>query len=1088
MIPKEEILFENLGKIAYTLDKTYLSRLEDDYGVLSFDQNYNSEHQTTYIANIRALRIKRCIIDKEERVIDCFKNVIGLFSDSDDTLALVFKRSPLAAEMYFVVKNIGVGKNGVSRKNIDLLAASIRGNFPGTEVEIISPDRISDESGDDDTDTAHALGIKNAKAISVLSGIPSEKSEKFICQGIEKLLNGIVPKTDDESYTVVLMAESIPLVEIRSILNGFEELETSLAPFAGYQFQTGKNENETTGEMESLSHSEGVSHSISKTHSINIGANGSRFSSQSNSTAVALSASTQKGAAIATAPIISSLLTIGGGLIAGAPGAAVGATIGSLGPTLSKAKSTAAAITDAVGESAGFNIGGIFGYGYSWGKTETTNTEDTQTKGTNHSISLGTSENTTYTYKSYLVTNLLEKLESTTKRIDQSKSNGLWRYAAYVLSSNSTVTINVANFLRSISQGDESYIEPSFIQTWVHEESNEQTVFGEILKYVAHFSHPVFGNLNDGTPVTPTVNVSTTELSNIFAFPRHSLPNLPVYECVRFGREPQSLETTKLNFDIGCIYHMHTTEENRRLSINMKKLTSHTFIAGSTGAGKSNTIYKILDEALKNKVNFLVIEPAKGEYKHVFGNLKNVNVYGTNHKMMPLLRLNPFSFPKNIHVLEHLDRLVEIFNVCWPMYAAMPAVLKNAVEKSYEDCGWELTESTNEFGDDLYPNFADVARNVKKVIDSSEYDTENKGAYKGSLLTRLNSLTNGINGLIFSDDEIPLKELFDSNVIVDLSLVGSSETKSLLMGMLVLKLQEYRMSCGGMNKDLEHLTVLEEAHNLLKRTSTEQLSESGNLIGKSVEMIANAIAEMRTYGEGFIIADHAPELLDKSVIRNTNTKIIMQLPDYSDRELIGKSAHLNDNQIDEIPRFPEGVAAVYQNNWIEPVLCKIDKFDHDEKEKYRYTMPQYEQKAYDSAKALELAELLCQGTALSREKVFNEINPIMLDLKLASSVRVAIINMLLYPPQNPRMTKFAPFMSVLFPDVYKAAEKAYSESCDPNEWTRVCNFALESSLKQAEIQDTVRSDIIQGVLTDHILNKNGKKDDLERWKQEVERA
>ena len=46
----------------------------------------------------------------------------------------------------------------------------------------------------------------------------------------------------------------------------------------------------------------------------------------------------------------------------------------------------------------------------------------------------------------------------------------------------------------------------------------------------------------------------------------------------------------------------------------------------------------------------------------------------------PLLRINPFSFPKNIHVLEHLDRLVEIFNVCWPLYAAMPAVLKSAIE------------------------------------------------------------------------------------------------------------------------------------------------------------------------------------------------------------------------------------------------------------------------------------------------------------------------------------------------------------------------------------------------------------------------
>ncbi|MCI7234245.1 MAG: ATP-binding protein [Oscillospiraceae bacterium] len=231
-------------------------------------------------------------------------------------------------------------------------------------------------------------------------------------------------------------------------------------------------------------------------------------------------------------------------------------------------------------------------------------------------------------------------------------------------------------------------------------------------------------------------------------------------------------------------------------------MTSHTFITGSTGSGKSNTVYKLLDELLYNTdkgVKFLVVEPAKGEYKNVFGNRKDVSVYGTNMNISPLLRINPFSFPKEIHILEHLDRLVELFNVCWPMYAAMPAVLKSAVEKSYEDCGWNLVESTNIYGDDLYPNFADVARNVKSIIDSSEYDSENKGAYKGSLLTRLNSLTNGINGLIFTDNEIPVDELFDRNVILDLSRVGSGETKSLIMGMVVLKLQEYRMTSSDMN-------------------------------------------------------------------------------------------------------------------------------------------------------------------------------------------------------------------------------------------------------------------------------------------------
>lgn len=75
-----------------------------------------------------------------------------------------------------------------------------------------------------------------------------------------------------------------------------------------------------------------------------------------------------------------------------------------------------------------------------------------------------------------------------------------------------------------------------------------------------------------------------------------------------------------------------------------------------------------------------------------------------------------------------------------------------------------------------------------------------------------------------------------------------------------------------MNTELRHITVLKEAHNILRRTSFEQSSEGSNLTGKSVEMISNAIAEMRTYGEGFIIVDQAPGLLDMSAIRNTNTK------------------------------------------------------------------------------------------------------------------------------------------------------------------------------------------------------------------------
>ena len=455
--------------------------------------------------------------------------------------------------------------------------------------------------------------------------------------------------------------------------------------------------------------------------------------------------------------------------------------------------------------------------------------------------------------------------------------------------------------------------------------------------------------------VTATTALSGKELAYSLNFPQRAISGLPILECASFGRNIASYEvgnTAGEEIDLGCFFHMNHEERENPVRLSLQSLASHTFITGSTGSGKSNTVYTILSRAKKRDVKFLVVEPAKGEYKHIFGTQKNVFVYGTNPELTPMLRINPFSFPKGIHILEHLDRLIEIFNVCWPMYAAMPAVLKSAVEKSYEDCGWNLNTSRNIYGEEFYPSFADVAAKVKEVIESSEYDSENKGAYKGALQTRLTSLANGLNGMVFVQDEIPAEQLFDENVIIDLSRVGSMETKSLMMGMLVLKLQEHRMvTADSMNAKLKHLTVLEEAHNLLKRTSTEQTSEGGNLLGKSVEMLANAIAEMRTYGEGFIIADQAPGLLDMSVIRNTNTKIIMRLPDLGDRELVGKSAGLNDDQIIELAKLPCGVAAVYQNEWIQPILCKVDRYE-SKGMPFTYTISDADAECYEGAKAV----------------------------------------------------------------------------------------------------------------------------------------
>ncbi len=783
------------------------------------------------------------------------------------------------------------------------------------------------------------------------------------------------------------------------------------------------------------------------------------------------------------------------------------ATINTVGSTLTqtvgKAVTTGLAVAEGVFKST--SLGVNFGANFARSSTVT--------------VSVGKNDGITQNHVNYNVKHALELLENQMKRYEKSTAMGMWDFAAYVISENQNVASNVAHSYLGLTQGEESYMSSDAINLWRGDVA-ESEASDFIYEYLRQLRHPVFGLNPDyldlaemktdektgletmesdsfyngdlqslycyPTVVTATTPLSGKELAYSLNFPQKSLAGLPVIQCARFGRNVNLSGGDDLpddSIDIGKIFHMDNTE-NVTVSLSLNSLASHTFITGSTGSGKSNTVYQILDKATSNGVKFLVIEPTKGEYKNIFGNSSSVEVYGTNSSHSRLLRINPFSFPSDIHVLEHIDRLTEIFNVCWPMYAAMPAVLKRAIEKSYEDCGWDLCMSKNEYGDDLYPCFADVTRNVRAIIDSSDYDSENKGAYKGSLITRLSSLCTGLNGMIFSNNEIPMVDMFDNNVIVDLSRVGSSETKSLLMGMIVLKLQEYRLSQGLMNADLNHITVLEEAHNLLKRTSTEQPVEGGNLVGKSVEMISNAIAEMRTYGEGFIIADQAPGLLDMAAIRNTNTKIILRLPDLTDRELVGKAANLNDAQIAELARMPRGIAAIYQNEWIEAVLCKVDKYEAGERS-YQYSPEPISERKVDNSVRINIAELLSSGTKLSKEQILGDIRPELKNCKLDASIEVAILKFLENPPKEPRMSKLGEVMSVLYPEVAEEVKKAYSDATEMKDWTEsaqnALNMCLANTSEGSRLGEQARRDIIQSIITYYVWIVQKDQASVEKW-------
>ena len=872
-------------------------------------------------SEVYLMKVNKIVYEKDEYATDKFASVMSAMTFANVSVFLVLDGHGDDTDFY-----IGLNSHD-ERHTSKYLAETLRnaliGQFPGIQLENcyeLTPDnqrRRQDNLLD---------RIAEAKTISSCVGVPSYKDKKgtytnanFI-QGIEKLANAMRGRI----YTAIVLANNMPASEIHNVRHGYEYIYQQLSIRETQQVSYSTNESlanalsRTRGTTEgtSTSDTEGTNHSISTGKSVNKDNKAGRI-----------------GKAVGS--IGSALMTAGAVVSGTAVGLPAGLALMGIG-----AASTA--IASVGGKQLNKNEGETDGTNKS--HTESTSRSESFSETDGQTSTVGETKGFTITRKDKHIQEILKRIDKQLDRIAESESTGLWSAGAYFLSyDNDRATAETAaTIYRSIMQGETSGVEASAVNTWY----DTQPDFPQLCSYVSTFEHPMFvyhTEVGDRDVILrPTSMNSSKEMALMIGLPRKSVPGILVREQATFGHKVVAEGCDKDTFQLGHIVNLDNISPTNTVDLGINSLASHTFVTGSTGCGKSNTVYLLLHSLKQAGRQFMVIEPAKGEYKNVFGHMQDVEVYGTNPNIMTMLKINPFAFPQDIHVEEHIDRLIDIFSACWPMYAAMPAVLKKSITNAYQSCGWDLYKSESVF--DVYPTFKDVIRELNTYINSSEYSSDSKGDYKGALGTRLESLTNGIVGQIFSDDLLPTQEasnemLFNHNVIVDLSRVGSMETKALIMGVLVMRLNEFRMSEGkGMNLPLRHVTVLEEAHNLLKATSTAQSQEGSNVLGKSVEMISSSIAEMRTYGEGFIIADQSPSMLDRSAISNTNTKIIMALPNKDDRDIAAGSTSLTDQQKNEVSRLKTGVAVVFQKGWEEAVLCKIDHYNADERP-YKYKKP-----------------------------------------------------------------------------------------------------------------------------------------------------
>lgn len=890
--------------------KSYLKRL-DSMDIASMPEAEGVD------SSIVLFKINRMVYEEDEFATDKFISAISSMSFADCSVFLVIDGYRDKTDFYLGVKNNDPKRTTASVA--DTFKSSLVGQFPGIDIDDCS---IVEKSKKSSLQEQVLRRISNASSLSSYVGIPAFKDEdgkydnKNYVQGTEKLAQAMQGKR----YTAIILASNLTTDVVTEIRNGYETIYSQLSPMSTQQLAYSTNESLANA----INRSKGVTQGKTKTQTIGE----SHTNGTSNSHSKSDSETKKSKIAVGSSVLGGVLAAVGTGLTITGAGAAIGLPLMAAGGAMSAVGAAGKSKTSGTTDT----------YGTSQSDTENRSMSDAEshsetfTDSLGKTATIGSSKNYTLTIHNKHIEELMKRIDQELERISMSESTGLWSVASYFFSYDNDFASaeSASTIFKSIMQGEESGVETSAINSWI---DNSQKM-KMLTNSVCHLSHPVFWNNltvnGENIKVENSSLLSSKELAMLLSLPHKSVPGFPVVEHVSLAKEVirNNESLMKREVSLGCIFDLGKAYTENRVKLDVKSLTQHVFVTGSTGCGKSETIYKLINETKQVGTKFLVIEPAKGEYKNVFG---DVNVFGTNPLIMPLLRINPFSFPTGVHVLEHIDRLTEIFNVCWPMYSAMPAVLKKAMLDAYESCGWDLRLSVNRLSqsEDVYPSFLDLFLSLEKVITESAYSEEVKSNYSGALLTRVESLTNGLNGEIFSVNELSNMVLFDENCIIDLSRVGSQETKSLIMGILIMRLSEYRMTGANTpNSALKHLTVLEEAHNILKRVSTEQSQEGSNMAGKSVEMITNAIAEMRTYGEGFVIVDQSPTSVDKAAIKNTNTKIVMRLPDEDDRKLSGKAAGMNDKQIDEIAKLPTGVAVVYQNDWVSPVLCKIDRMEN----------------------------------------------------------------------------------------------------------------------------------------------------------------
>lgn len=532
---------------------------------------------------------------------------------------------------------------------------------------------------------------------------------------------------------------------------------------------------------------------------------------------------------------------------------------------------------------------------------------------------------------------IIDYADQAIERFRQGKNNGMWE-AVISYSADSKM---VAGIIQACLSGEFARPNPNILPQAVHgfhmdetEAKGKSIIVPKIM-------------MEETIPSPLCTAITSDELGLMCTLPDVPVPNFELKKGKSYPLITDNAEGVK----IGYVCDGQRRLDNMPFSLTYKDLARHTFICGITGSGKTTTVKGILRNA---KTPFLVIESAKKEYRNIcLEDKKRPRIYTLGKPEINCLRFNPFYIQCGVSPQMHIDFLKDLFNASFSFYGPMPYILEKCLQNVYKKKGWNLTlgfhpylanasNSADFFEADymqekynsashkyLFPTMQDLKSEIERYIEEEmNYEGEVAGNIKTAIKARLESLCSGSKGYMFNTYEYAdMSSILNENTVFELEGLADDSDKAFCVGLLIIFINEYRQitkETVKMGKELSHILVIEEAHRLLKNVNTEKTSEDmGNPKGKAVEHFTNMIAEMRSYGQGVIVAEQIPSKLAPDVIKNSSNKIIQRLVAADDQELVANTIGLSSEECLNLGSLTVGTGLCHKEGMSLPVRVQI---------------------------------------------------------------------------------------------------------------------------------------------------------------------